>query len=133
MSETPQKALARIGVAWNAGDAAAYAAEFTPDATYVAFNGQVMCGRTAIEDVHRWLFDGPLKESRMAMSGPAAEPDIRFVRPDVAIAVTGGAVQLEGAELTPDRESVVSFVLVEDRGTWKIAAFQNTRRQEERS
>lgn len=129
MSETPQATLARIGAAWNAGDAAAYAAEFTPDATYVAFNGEVMRGRAAIEDTHRWLFEGPLRESRMVTSGPAPEPDIRYVRPDVAVAVSGGAVQLVGAELTADRASVVSFVLVEDGGTWRIAAFQNTRRQ----
>jgi uncharacterized protein (TIGR02246 family) len=64
--------------------------------------------------------------------GPgAAERSIRFIRPDVALIHTaGGGVQLAGtAELTPDRESVVSLVLVEDDGSWRIAAFQNTRRQ----
>lgn len=129
MSETPQATLARIGAAWNAGDATAYAAEFTPDATYVAFNGEVMRGRPAIEATHRWLFDGPLRESRMVAAEPEPAPDIRYVRPDVAVAVTGGAVQLAGAELTADRASVVSFVLVDDGGTWQVAAFQNTRRK----
>jgi uncharacterized protein (TIGR02246 family) len=125
--------LARMTAAWNAGDAAAYAALFTIDATYVAFNGQMMRGRTAIEDTHRWLFEGPLRSSRMVRSeGPAAEEHhIRFIRPDVALVHTaGGGVQLAGAaELTPDRESVVSLVLVDDGGSWQIAAFQNTRRQ----
>jgi uncharacterized protein (TIGR02246 family) len=125
--------LARMAAAWNAGDAAAYAALFTADATYVAFNGQMMHGRTAIEDGHRWLFEGPLRSSRMTHStGPAAaERHIRFIRPDVALIHTaGGGVQLAGtAELTPDRESAVSLVLVDDDGSWQIAAFQNTRRQ----
>ncbi|GAA3068677.1 SgcJ/EcaC family oxidoreductase [Pseudonocardia yunnanensis] len=125
--------LARMAAAWNAGDAAAYASLFTADATYVAFNGQMMRGRTAIEDGHRWLFEGPLRSSRMthAAGTAAAEHHIRFIRPDVALVHTaGGGVQLAGtAELTPDRESVVSLVLVEDGGSWQIAAFQNTRRQ----
>lgn len=122
--------LARMATAWNAGDAAAL---FTADATYVAFNGQMMRGRTTIEDGHRWLFEGPLRSSRMSdPAGPAAaERHIRFIRSDVALVHTaGGGVQLAGtAELTPDRESVVSLVLVEEDGSWRIAAFQNTRRQ----
>ncbi|MGI9063628.1 MAG: SgcJ/EcaC family oxidoreductase [Pseudonocardiaceae bacterium] len=47
-------ALARLAAAWNAGDASGYAAQFTEDATYVAFNGEVMRGRAAIEDTHRF-------------------------------------------------------------------------------
>jgi uncharacterized protein (TIGR02246 family) len=39
--------LARIAAAWNAGDAGAYGAEFTADATYVVFNGELLRGRQA--------------------------------------------------------------------------------------
>lgn len=88
-----------MATAWNAGAAAAYAALFTADATYVAFNGQTMRGRTATEDGHRWLFEGPLRFSRMIHStgSAAAERHIRFIRPDVALGhAAGGGVQLAG-------------------------------------
>ena len=123
--------LARLSAAWDAGDAAAYAARFTPDATYVVFDGTVLRGAEAIGDVHRWLFDGPLKGSRM--SGLAVpSTDVRFLRPDVAVAlVEGGGVRPDGeAGVTPDRASVVSFVLVDTADGWRVAAFQNTRVQE---
>jgi uncharacterized protein (TIGR02246 family) len=90
--------------AWNRGDAAAYASLFTDDASFVAWNGSYGCGRQAIEDAHRRLFDGPLAGSRMALAGYDAEPagpeSLRFVRPDVAIMVTSGAVTLAGQSAT---------------------------------
>lgn len=45
----------------------------TADATYVSFNGEVMLGRGAIEDTHRFLFEGPLRGSWMT-SGLAQSP-----------------------------------------------------------
>lgn len=123
--------LARLSDAWNAGDAAAYGAEFTADATYVSFNGQVMSGRAAIEDTHRWLFDGPLRGSQMtSMGGDTGQATIRFLRPDVAHVLTNGAVQPAGSTTTADRESVVSLVVTEDGNAWQVAAFHNTRRHD---
>lgn len=52
------------------------------------------------------------------------------MHPDVAVVVSAGGVRLAGQEeLATDRASVVSFVLVRGDGGWRIAAFQNTRRQ----
>jgi uncharacterized protein (TIGR02246 family) len=140
MSETPTPAeaqgavlatLDRITAAWNAGDATAFGAEFTPDATYVTFDGQVLIGRDAIVDVHRWLFDGPLKGSRMGATSTGEDaPAVRFLRPDVAHVLTAGAVRPgDRAGTTPDRDSVPSFVLVDDGDGWRVTAFHNTRRQ----
>ena len=123
--------LADHATAWDAGDAGAYANLFTPDATYVVFDGTVLRGAQAIEDVHRRLFDGPLRNSRLggANSGPPAE--VRFLRPDVAVALVAGAVRPEGVGMpAPDRESVVSLVLADTAEGWRIAAFHNTRVQE---
>ena len=125
----------RLAAAWDAGDAAAYAALFTPDATYVVFDGTVLAGAKAIEDVHRWLFEGPLRGSRMSGSrtagADAAPPDVRYLRPDVALTLVRGGARPDGeTELTPDRASVVSLVLVDTPEGWRIAAFQNTRVQE---
>ncbi|WP_214403965.1 SgcJ/EcaC family oxidoreductase [Pseudonocardia lacus] len=123
--------LARVTGAWNAGDATAYGAEFTPDATYVTFDGHVLVGRDAIVDVHRWLFDGPLKGSTMGATSTGGDsPTVRFLRPDVAHVLTAGAVRpAELVETTPDRDSVPSFVLVDDGDGWRVTAFHNTRRQ----
>ncbi|HVH24872.1 MAG TPA: SgcJ/EcaC family oxidoreductase [Pseudonocardia sp.] len=55
------------------------------------------------------------------------ERDVRLVRPGVAVVVSTGGVQpTEAAELTPDRASVQTTVLVESTGTWRVAAFHNT-------
>jgi uncharacterized protein (TIGR02246 family) len=107
--------------AWNAGDAAAYGRLFTEDATYVTFFGLTMPGRQAIEEGHRALFEGPLKGSKLAGGG---KPEIRFVRPGVALVLSGGGRSL-GGETGP--ASTVSYVLVEEGPEWRIAAFQNTR------
>lgn len=119
--------MARLSAAWNAGDAAAYAAEFTLDASYVTFTGEVLSGRAAIEQVHRWLFDGPLRGSQLSWN--ADQREVRQVRPGVAVVVSAGGVRpAEAAELTPDRASVQTSLLVEEDGGWRVAAFQNTRR-----
>jgi len=119
--------LDRMTSAWNAGDATAYADQFTADADYVTFFGLHMTGRTAIEEAHRHLFGGPLKGSRL--TGPstgAAEPGIRFVRPDVAIVVSTGGASL-GDTQDPGRDSIMTLTAVRDDGTWRFAAFHNTR------
>lgn len=52
-----------------------------------------MPGRAAIESGHRALFEGPLKGSKLT-GNLGAETKVRFVRPDVAIAVVGGGSSL---------------------------------------
>lgn len=119
--------LDRLTDAWNSGDAAAYGRLFTEDADYVTFFGANFPGREAIESSHRALFEGPLRGSKLtgALGG---EAKVRFVRPDVAVAVVGGGSSLTGAEVADEgRESTVSFVLVREEGEWLITAFQNTR------
>lgn len=122
--------LTRLANAWNAGDAIAFGAEFTADATYVTFDGHVLAGRDAIVDVHRWLFDGPLKGSRLGAPSTGDDgPAVRFLRPDVAHVLTVGAVRPADAEVVAsDRDSVPSYVLVDEGDAWRVTAFHNTRR-----
>jgi uncharacterized protein (TIGR02246 family) len=120
--------------AWNRGDAAGYASLFTDDADFVAWNGMHGRGRRAIEDGHRPLFDGPLAGSRMVLAGDdeeAAPPrSLRFLRPDVAIMVTTGAVTLAGQSAAgPDHQSVQTFALLKNGNRWQVTAFHNTRQQ----
>jgi uncharacterized protein (TIGR02246 family) len=128
MPTSVQDTLTRLAAAWNDGDAGAYADLFTPDATYVIFDGTVVSGRAAIEEGHRALFAGPLRGFRM--EPPTAAVPVRYLGADVAHVLATGGTRPPGQEETPaDRASVVSFVLVRGEDGWKIAAFQNTRAQ----
>ena len=118
----------RLVEAWNRGDAAAYADLFTEDADYVVFNGAHLRGRQEIENTHRWLFEGPLKGSKL---GGGSAPAVHFLRPDVAVAVSGGGVVADGeAEVAPAQDSVQTVVLVDEGDRWRYASFQNTRKSQ---
>ncbi|KFU78239.1 conserved hypothetical protein [Amycolatopsis lurida] len=117
--------LGKLADAWNDGDAAAYASLFTEDADYVTFFGMNMPGRAVIESAHRSLFEGPLKGSKLVAGG--GEFKVRFVRPDVAIVVSGGGSSLSDHKPEPGRESTLTYVFVEEPDGWRVASFQNTR------
>lgn len=116
----------RLGAAWAAGDATAYGAEYTEDADYVAFDGTHMKGRQAIVDVHKWLFDGPLKGSKIA-SSVSTPPPVRFLRSDVAVLISGGGVATAD-QPSAGQDSTQTTVLVKYDGRWLVAAFQNSRK-----
>ncbi|SCE72556.1 conserved hypothetical protein [Micromonospora coriariae] len=122
-----RETLARVADAWHEGDPGRYAALFTEDADYTAFDGTRMAGRQAIADGHRALFAGIMRGSRMTMRPPS----IRFVAPDVAVVCALGGIimrwQRGRAEPSAKRLSAVTFVVVRRGEDWPVAAFQNTR------
>ncbi|GAA1291768.1 hypothetical protein GCM10009609_70320 [Pseudonocardia aurantiaca] len=72
-----------------------------------------------------------MRNSRLGGANSSPPAEVRFLRPDVAVALVAGGVRPEGAtDLAPERESVVSLVLADTAEGWRIAAFQNTRVQE---
>jgi uncharacterized protein (TIGR02246 family) len=116
-----QAALDRIRAAWDAGDARAYAEEFTDDASYVIFAGIVSTGRDEIREAHVPVFEKWQRGSRMSMR----VLDLRFPAPDVAIAVTEGGI---GTRERIPHDKVQTFVLVRDGERWRCCAFQNTKK-----
>ena len=110
--------------AW--GDTDAYAALFTEDGDYVAFDGSHARGRTEIARAHRPLFEGILKGSRLVEVGIPIE--VRFLSTNVALVHSGGAV-LRARQKKPSRRaiSVQTLVAVKHEDRWLFAAFQNTR------
>lgn len=118
-----REALDRIRQAWDAGDAQAYAAEFTADASYVIFAGIISQGREQIHRDHVPVFERWQRGSRMAMR----ILDARMLGDDVAVVLTeGGLYKGEAARVRHDK--VQTFVMVRDGDVWRCAAFQNTKR-----
>jgi uncharacterized protein (TIGR02246 family) len=118
-----RRVFAAMEDAWNRGDADAFGACFTAEATYTTFMGTVYRGRADIAEGHRALFAKALKGTTMVNE----LADIRFAGPDVAIVTGRGDV---GARRPRRLPKVQTYTLVREAdGQWRIAAFHNTRRK----
>jgi uncharacterized protein (TIGR02246 family) len=108
--------------AWAAGDADAFAALYTDDATVV----QPGIHKKNKEDVRTTMaagFAGPLKGSRV-LDEPQS---IRLIGSDAAIAITEGGVLMAGeAELPTERLVRATWVFTKQDGQWYVAAYQNS-------
>lgn len=112
---------------WNRGDGSAYAALFTEDSDYVAFDGTHFRGRQVNADNHQRLFDTFLKGS--TLEGQEINR-LRFLTPDVALMHTTGTVKLRWqSRPAPGRRSIQTLVAVREGDGWRFAAFHNTRIQ----
>jgi uncharacterized protein (TIGR02246 family) len=112
-----------LAEAWQRNDAAAYAAHFTEDASYVTFVGTHYQGRQDIGDSHRALFAKFLKGTRLAHE----ILDVRELAPGVAVLTSRGDTY-QGA--SPKKlTKVQTYVLVRADGRWLVAAFHNTQRK----
>jgi uncharacterized protein (TIGR02246 family) len=116
-----------LAVAWNRGDARAFAELFTEDADYVDVTGHHSRGRKEIEQLHAMLFNGPLRGSHLEY-----EPGVimRGVTPDVVIVVARGSSTAPRIANAGQRRSINSSVFVRLDGHWRIAALQNNRIQQ---
>lgn len=130
MNEYPagiDETLDRMRRAWDAGDATAYAEEFTDDASYVIFAGLISTGRDEIRADHVPVFERWQRGSRMSMT----VLDVRMLGEDAAVVVTeGGIGKGRGARHDADirHDKVQTYVLVREGDRWRCAAFQNTKR-----
>jgi uncharacterized protein (TIGR02246 family) len=111
--------------AWNRHDSAAYAAAFTEDADYIAFDGTHVRGRRAIARLHRYLFDNALRGSRRLFEG---NPRLRFLDPDTVVAIIEGAVVMPWQRRAARRRrSIQTYILVKHDDEWRITAFHTSR------
>jgi len=115
------EALDRIRLAWDSGDAAAYAEEFTADANYVIFAGLISRGRDEIRADHVPVFERWQRGTRMSMD----VVDAHMLGGDAAVVVTEGGIG-KGAKIRHDK--VQTFVFVREGERWLCASFQNTKR-----
>ena len=102
--------------AWNRGSGEAFAAPFTDDANFVAFEGTHLKGRQEVATFHQRIFDTLVKGSRL-------EGEVKFVRflsPQLAVMHSVVKTILPGqAEASPGRDSMQMFRCYEPQ--WRLA------------
>jgi len=125
-----EKVLATEQTAWNAGDSATYADEYTDDADFINIRGQIFQGKAAVQAQHAKIFAGPFKDSTISivvrkftlLSDHAALVDtdqtvtnFKGLPPGIVDTATGTLV------------THFKYLAVQQGdGTWKFAAGQNT-------
>lgn len=116
--------IARLSESWARGDAHAYAAEFTEDCDYVAFDGTRFRGPTEPETHLARLYNTVLTGSRLE----GEVESVRFITADVAVAHWTGSVAYPWQKSVKRRRlSRQTLVLRRLDGRWLATAFQNTR------
>ncbi|HZU26198.1 MAG TPA: SgcJ/EcaC family oxidoreductase [Bryobacteraceae bacterium] len=109
--------------AWNAGDAAGFAAPFTDAATFIHIYGGQIDGRPAIEQAHRFIFGGIYRDSRNQYTVRS----VRFLRPDVAMVLVEARLQFRENGEAREIQARPTMIAVRNDGRWAVEAFQNTR------
>jgi uncharacterized protein (TIGR02246 family) len=114
----------RLLDSWGRGDGYAYAAHFTEDADYVAFDGSHTVSRKVIGESHHQLFQTWLKGTRLV--GEVTK--VRLLGDDVAVVHAVGDTIMPGKQKpSPDRRSIQTLVAVKRDGRWLFCSFHNTR------
>lgn len=124
-----QASLERLALAWNAGDAAGWAAEFWPDGEQVNIIGAVLPSANVIRDRHAEVFAGPFKNSHYECE----ERRVLFLGSDFAMVdstlrVTNFRGLPAGTVATSPGVLLTRMKLLYEHrdGHWRIASAQNT-------
>jgi uncharacterized protein (TIGR02246 family) len=119
-----REVIDRFMNAWNRHDAKAFAAVFAEDADFTNWRGTGATGRFQIEEFHAPMFATVFKNSHQKYTAIK----IRSIRPDVAAADVHwemtGAMDPQGNP-RPDRNGLLSFVMVKNDGQWHILVLHN--------
>ena len=115
-----RESVKQLETGWNTKSGALFAKPFAEDADYVVINGMYIKGRAVIESQHQRIFDTIFKDTSLALT----VKQIRFLRPDVAVAHIEGHRKGATKELTQD--AMLTLMMTKEKQGWVIAAFQNT-------
>ena len=114
--------LARLYQAWEAGDAEAFVADYTEDASVIQ-PGVYKKDREEIRTTMAAGFAGPLNGSR-ATDHPV---DVRFLTDDTAIVISEGGIIFPGQDAVASEGRVrATWALVRRDGGWRIASYHNS-------
>ncbi|HEE9035182.1 SgcJ/EcaC family oxidoreductase [Bacillus thuringiensis] len=118
-----QQTITEIEIAFNQHDADELDRHFTSDATWVNVLGERLSGWKQINEVHKTILAGPLRNSYASYTVES----INFVRSDVAIThIRQYPTTSEGTIIENGQGSLAIYVMVKELGTWQVAAGQNT-------
>jgi uncharacterized protein (TIGR02246 family) len=117
--------IANLNDAWTTGDAKLWGEQFAEDADFTVWTGTYVKGREAITRGHEEIFNTIYKGTKLRLTVRS----IRFLRKDVAVALTDGRVVKKEEEFTAAPQNVQVFILTKEKGRWQIAVFQNTKIQ----
>lgn len=111
--------------AWNKGSGEGFAAPFTEDADFVAFEGTHLKGNREIASFHQQIFDTVVKGTRL--EGEAKF--VRFLNSELAVMHAIARVTLPGqSKPSPSRDSMQLFVVRKRDGDWRVEGLLNARR-----
>lgn len=120
-----QNLQSKQAAAWNAHDASAYAALFTPDGDVVNVLGWRWKGRDEIRSKLTDAFAIVFRESQLTIT----DVDVRKLTSSIAVAhvrwTMKGALAPSGGA-APPQQGIQLQVLVRSNDGWRIASFQNT-------
>lgn len=131
-----REVIAHCEAAWNAGDGMAFAACMHDDVDFVGLLGERYHGKEIVESGHKHILSTIYKDSKACYSVER----IRFLKPDVAIAVIHQKItsHLPQAVIAStarqrlmsndlhDSEQRATLTLIKHTGRWKIVSFHNT-------
>ncbi|PEE40978.1 SgcJ/EcaC family oxidoreductase [Bacillus pseudomycoides] len=118
-----QQTITEIEIAFNAHDADELDRHFTLNATWVNVLGKRLSGWKQINETHKVLLPGPLRDLYACYTVES----INFIRSDVAIAhIRQYPTTSEGKIIEDEQGSLAVYVMVKEKESWKIAAGQNT-------
>ncbi len=114
-----------LSEAWRKGDGAAFADWCTDDVDFINILGMHVKGRPAVADLHNKIFSGPYKGSTVKFSIES----VRTIAPNAALVVAPARVDIPSGPVKGIVATVASVLLMHSNGGWKVANFQNTRRE----
>ncbi|GAB6897228.1 SgcJ/EcaC family oxidoreductase [Kineosporia succinea] len=125
MEQSLAEIPARMTQAWNRGDAAAFFADFAPDARLVEFEGTVVEGRDTLVRGQQPMFDTVLKGSRL-VDGTVLFAQV--VAPGVGIVHHRATLMMAGeTQKLPTRVTMQLYVAHRRDERWEVVALQNGR------
>jgi uncharacterized protein (TIGR02246 family) len=125
VADTVARLVGRLEAAWNGTDHQAFAAEFAPDADFVNVRGDHERGRHAIARGHEAIWSSIYAGSTLEY----ALTHLREIVPGVLLAHLAARLRVPAGPMAGEIAAIPSLVLVDDGGTWRIAAFHNTSRR----
>lgn len=113
----------RLNAAWDAGDGARFAAEFTADADVINIFGEHYRGGPELVRRMQFIFDGIFKGSRHVSRTLEIA---RHLDDDAVLVVTSSVVAVPAGPMAPETRNRQTFLLVRDGETWRIRHWHNT-------